>query len=177
MSANLIINFLSPLVHQFNLRDQVEEIFFESSTKKKFTNNKERDDFLWKYLGFYLAHYPEYAWVFLSGSKVLGYVIGMPFTHDPTLFSLQSHLKKFEFLFDAYPAHLHINCHIDSRGKGVGRCLLEQLFEQMRLEHIPGVHILTGKTSDNRHFYEKLGFSYSYTSDEILFMGKTFGQH
>jgi GNAT superfamily N-acetyltransferase len=172
MSANLIINFLSPLVHQYNLRNQVEEIFFESSTRKEFIDNKERDEFLWKYLGFYLTHYPEYAWVFLSGSKVLGYIIGMPFTHDPTLFSLQSHLKNFESLFIDFPAHLHINCHVDSRGKGVGRCLVEQLLGQLKVENISGVHIMTGHSSENRYFYEKLGFSFSHSSGDVLFMGK-----
>jgi hypothetical protein len=108
----------------------------------------------------------------LNGANVLGYIVGMPFTNDSSLFSLQPHLKKFEHLFSDYPAHLHINCHIDGRGKGVGRSLVDQLLGQIRRESVPGIHIMTGKSSDNRYFYEKLGFDFSQISGEVLFMGK-----
>jgi hypothetical protein len=31
-------------------------------------------------MGFDLAHYPDYAWIAVKAGKVLGYVLGMPFT-------------------------------------------------------------------------------------------------
>ncbi len=58
-----------------------------------------------------------------------------------------------------YPAHLHINTRADRRGTGVGAALMTIYLEQLRQEHIPGVHLET--SSENQiavPWYEKLGF-------------------
>lgn len=171
MSAPLIINFLDPLIEQRDYKSQVRGIFFESSAKKDFKSKKEKDEFEWKYLGFYLCHYPQFAWVSIQEGKILGYVLSMPFTRDPSLYAIQPHLRAFQSHFLDYPAHLHINCHAESRGQGIGKMLVSRVLTQMRDSHILGLHIMTGPASENRYFYEKLGFSYSMTLNGILFQG------
>jgi GNAT superfamily N-acetyltransferase len=171
MSETVIINFKHPLISQGDFKDQLSEIFFEASTKKEFKDQKEKDTFFWKYVGFYLSHYPEYAWLAVQDGKVLGYVLGMPFTQDPSLYAIQPHLKAFQDHFKLYPAHLHVNCHVDARGHGVGKKLVLQLISQLKDQKVPGMHIMTGPTSDNKVFYQKLGFDYEIEMNSILLMG------
>ncbi len=164
MSATII-----PYHPQYKL--QVEEIFFESSTKKEFKDQAEKIEFEWKYLGFYLTHFSQYAWLAIYEGKVLGYVIGMPHTNDPELNHIQPHLKAFEEQFKLFPAHLHINCHHETRGKGIGKALILRLIAQLRVEKISGLHIMTDTTSENRFFYQRLGFDFEFVSGHVLFMG------
>jgi ribosomal protein S18 acetylase RimI-like enzyme len=171
MSETIILNFKHPLVLQGSFVDQVREIFFEASTRKGFQNKKEKDAFFWKYVGFYLSHYPEYSWVALQNGKVLGYVLGMPFTQDPSLYAIQPHLQSFQVHFKSYPAHLHVNCHTDGRGQGVGKKLVLQLLSQLKDQKVPGLHIMTGPTSENKVFYQKLGFDFEMEINSILMMG------
>lgn len=173
MSEIVILNFKDPRIQLGDFRSQVDEIFFESSSKKDFKDAQEKAAFNWKYLGFYLAHYPEYAWLALQEGKVLGYILGMPFTHDPSLYGIQPHLKAFEEQFQNFPAHLHINCLHEARGKGIGKQLTLRLLNQLQGQGIKGLHIMTGPLSENRHFYEKLGFDFTLEKNGILLMGKT----
>jgi GNAT superfamily N-acetyltransferase len=173
MPEIVILNVKDPRIQLDDFLSQIEEIFLESSTKKDFKDAQEKASFIWKYLGFYLAHYPEYAWVAIKNGKVLGYVLGMPFTQDPSLYSIQPHLKAFEEYFSNYPAHLHINCHHQARGKGVGQLLTLRILEQMKAQGVQGLHIMTGPLSANRHFYTKLGFDFMTEQQGILMMGKS----
>ncbi|WP_408096712.1 GNAT family N-acetyltransferase [Peredibacter sp. HCB2-198] len=155
---------------------QVREIFFESSTRKEFKDEIERDAFFEKYVGFYLRHYPELAWVGILGDKVLGYIVAAPKSTDTELCKIQPHLKAFEALFNEYPAHLHINCHHESRGMGLGSQLVKALEGELKASKIAGLHIMTGSDSANRNFYKKLGFDFEselpFRGVPILFMGK-----
>lgn len=165
MSTPVIINFKE------EFRGQLSEIFFETSTKKDFKDQKEKDAFLWKYVGFYLSHYSEYAWLAIQDGKLLGYVLGMPKTEDPDLYVIQPHLKAFQEHFKTYPAHLHVNCHASARGMGIGKSLVLKILGQLKDQKIPGLHIMTGPTSDNKVFYQKLGFDYEIEMNSILLMG------
>jgi GNAT superfamily N-acetyltransferase len=171
MSEIVILNFKHPLISQGDFKEQLSEIFFETSTKKEFKDSQEKDIFFWKYVGFYLSHYPEYAWLAVQEGKVLGYVLGMPFTQDPSLFAIQPHLLAFSHEFKNYPAHLHINCHHEARGKGVGKRLVHTLLGQLKAQNIPGLHIMTGMDSENKLFYQKLGFEHEIVMNSILLMG------
>lgn len=171
MSEIVIFNFKDPRVQLIDCKYQVSEIFFESSTKKDFKDQQEKDAFEWKYLGFYLSHYPEYTWIAVQNKQVLGYVVGMPFTQDPSLYAIQPHLKAFEEHFKTFPAHLHINCHANSRGMGVGKKLVTVLLDQLKKEGVAGLHIMTGVASENRFFYQKLGFEVEVSQGSILLQG------
>jgi ribosomal protein S18 acetylase RimI-like enzyme len=59
-----------------------------------------------------------------------------------------------------YPAHLHINLSKAWRSLGLGKQLILAYLDQLRQEHIPGVHLMT--TSINTiaiGLYERLGFN------------------
>lgn len=165
MSAPVVVNFKE------ELREQLTEIFFESSTKKDFKDQKEKDAFFWKYVGFYLSHYSEYAWLAIQDGKLLGYVLGMPATNNSDLYAIQPHLEAFKEYFKSYPAHLHVNCHINARGKGIGKLLVLKLLEQLKDENVQGLHIMTGPTAKNKVFYQKLGFNFEVEINSILLMG------
>jgi ribosomal protein S18 acetylase RimI-like enzyme len=155
---------------------EIREIFFESSTRKKFKDEHEEESFFYKYVGFYLQYYPELAFVAHAG-MVLGYVLGAPTSDSLELQKIQSHLKIFESQFKRYPAHLHINCHHESRGMGIGAQLVQQFEGALLEKKIQGLHIMTGPDALNKNFYKKLGFDHEVLEDfhgsRILFMGKS----
>ena len=155
---------------------ELRDIFFESSAKKDFRDEAERENFFRKYLGHYLENYPDYFWVARS-DRILGYMAGAPVTQDPGFYALQPHLKTFESFFASYPAHLHVNFHADARGMGLGSKLFLELESEFQRMKITGVHIMTGPDSRNKSFYQRLGFNFEATLDfmgtGILFMGKS----
>lgn len=158
------------------LLEEIREIFFESSTKKDFKDEKEKEAFYEKYLGHYLKNYPELAYVALD-KKVLGYIVAAPDSKAADLQVLQPHLSIFKKYFNQYPSHLHINCHHESRGRGVGAQLIEVVEKKLKSLNILGLHIMTGPDSLNRKFYQRSGFDFqaveSFHDSSILFMGKT----
>lgn len=165
------------LIRNFEQDDlgEVREIFFESSSRKVFASEEERQSFFYKYVGIYLEHYPQFAFVAVE-HRVLGYVLGAPLTNDPALLKVQPHLALFGAWFEIYPAHLHINCHVDARGKGLGKRLVERLEKLVKAIRINGLHIMTGVDAENKNFYLRLGFQVetvqNFHGSEILLMGK-----
>lgn len=155
---------------------ELRDIFFESSTKKDFKDDAEKEAFYEKYLGYYLRNHPELAWV-ARGDRVLGYVVAVANSQDDALYKIQPHLKTFEKYFNQFPAHLHINCHLESRGKGVGGQLIQTVVNQLKAMEIHGLHIMTGPDALNKRFYQKLGFDFevieNFHASPILFMGKS----
>ena len=85
-------------------KSQIQEIFWLTSSKNEFTNNSEKDSFENKYLNSYLEN--DLTLVFLD-QLVMGYCICRVSEQNP------DYLKKF-------PAHLHINCHPNYQGRGLG---------------------------------------------------------
>jgi ribosomal protein S18 acetylase RimI-like enzyme len=156
--------------------EEVMDIFFESSTKKDFASVEERTRFVVKYLGVYLQSYPQLSLIALKENKVLGYCCGMPHT-PPELYELQPHLEVFEDQFDLYESHLHINCHHEARGMGVGAKLVGHFEALMRQEGVQGIHIITSPQARNISFYERLGYHHrvqrDYNDAQLLFLGKT----
>ncbi len=159
-------------------RLEVREIFFESSTRKDFASEEERESFYRKYVGIYFERFPQFAFA-AKGERVLGYIVGAPQSHLPELMAIQPHLKSFETYFRDFPAHLHINCHSEARGLGVGSQLTEHLMARFQEANIKGLHIMTGPESRNKNFYQKLGFDFevtlTYSGNPILMMGKSLG--
>lgn len=179
MSETLITHLKDPVLDPF--RDEIEEqlmdIFFESSSRKTFADSLEREAFFWKYVGYYLSQTPEFCLVAWD-KRVLGYVLGVPYTNNPDLYEIQPHLKMFEPYFEEFPAHLHINCHTEARGLGIGSKLLKEWEKKLQSINITGLHIMTSATSRNRSFYQRLGFTFEVeikiNETPILFMGKRF---
>ena len=80
----------------------------------------------------------------------------------------------FEDLFYDYPAHFHVNCHPDFRGKGIGTRLANAFLVACSDESIPGVHVITATDADNVGFYRKCGFDFAvarrWRDRELLFL-------
>lgn len=164
------------------------EIFFESSGITTFKSPKHKSDFCYKYLAYYYNYHPKLFFIMLDGEDVLGYVCGVLNSNQcEELFHKVSHYKIFADLYESYPAHLHINCHRSSRGRGVGGKLLGHFIDKIQTnEQCNGVHIITSPKARNVHFYRKNKFSNIATrvfdQSELLMMGRKLnrefaGQH
>lgn len=168
---------MSAVIRQFKPSDlpEMREIFFESSLRKDFKDETERELFFQKYLGYYLKHYPDLAFVAFD-KKVLGYVVGALHSDDPELEKLQPHLNSFRQHFLSFPSHLHINCHHEARGQGIGRKLVLALEDELKKRQVSGLHIMTSPDAANKNFYSSLGFHDQILQDfrgvSILLMGK-----
>ncbi|GAA4018048.1 hypothetical protein GCM10022247_46860 [Allokutzneria multivorans] len=67
--------------------------------------------------------------------------------------------------FPDHPSHLHIDLLARARGAGVGRRLLDALFDSLRAKGSPGVHLLVGQTNTAAiSFYRAVGFTELTTS-------------
>jgi len=55
-----------------------------------------------------------------------------------------------------FPAHLHINIAAGNRRQGLGRCLIDSYFADLRSCQVAGVHLFCGP--DPVEFYGRLGF-------------------
>jgi len=155
---------------------EVREIFFETSAIKEFKDHPSKEAFFYKYLGYYLEHYPQLAFVVVD-KNVLGYVVAASETLLKDLVLIQPHLEVFSQEIKTYQAHLHINFHLSAQGQGFGRKLIAQVESVLKSHDIKGLHVMTGPDSQNRFFYQKLGFTFQSVKDfqgsGILFMGKT----
>ena len=59
-----------------------------------------------------------------------------------------------------FPAHLHIDILDTLQGKGMGRKLMEKLFDNLGSQNISGIHLGVDKNNQNAQgFYKKIGFS------------------
>jgi GNAT superfamily N-acetyltransferase len=170
MSEIIIDHLITPAVEQ-----QLREIFFETSSKKRFKDVQEKEAFYWKYLGYYLTHHRGMVFI-AKGPKVLGYCLGMMNSLDKELVELQTHMKIFSDELLKYPAHFHINCHADARGQGIGRKLLLCFERELHFQGIAGVHLITSTEARNRSFYSRLGYLFEvercFEGQLLLLMGK-----
>jgi ribosomal protein S18 acetylase RimI-like enzyme len=60
---------------------------------------------------------------------------------------------------ERYPGHLHVNLLPESRGRSVGRRLVERFLEEARRRELSGVRAVVYETNHPaRRFFERLGF-------------------
>ena len=60
---------------------------------------------------------------------------------------------------EGYPGHLHVNLLPESRGRAVGRRLVESFLAEARGHGLPGVRAVVYETNQPaRRFFERLGF-------------------
>jgi GNAT superfamily N-acetyltransferase len=156
--------------------DSLKHIFFTSSHTKSFDSEEAKEKFFMTWAGNYLKEYPQYFYFAFEDDFLLGYLCGCPNSHDAVKNLKIPGLAVFENEFEKYPAHLHINCHPESRGKGVGRKLIETYVEDLKKNNVPGLHIITGEDADNIKFYEKTNFDYKtlkpFKNVNLCFMGR-----
>ncbi|MEO1205576.1 MAG: GNAT family N-acetyltransferase [Pseudomonadota bacterium] len=145
----------------------MDRIFFDAALRTTFDSQTDRETFRERWLGRYirdeaqedLAAYASIA-VADNGSVavVAGYVVGslLDPNCDPR-FGDVTDFADVPNLTAKYPAHLHINLVASVRGHGVGQRLVRRIASQAYAFGAPGLHVVTGATSRNLLFYNRLG--------------------
>ena len=144
---------------------QLDAIFFEASGTKTFASSEDRATFRERWLGRYLAHDAQHAFLAVAGAgspseTLAGYLVGS--IEDPALAERFDDLGYFKALSDLtarYPAQLHVNLASSWQGRGVGRALVEAFCQHVQGLSVPGVHLFTGRGMRNVRFYERAGFT------------------
>jgi GNAT superfamily N-acetyltransferase len=163
---------------RFRRADALDAIFVETAGTREFATDEARAAYHWRWLGQYVAHYPEWVYLALDNHDTLiGYLIGC--LDDPArtpAFDAIGYLKDFADLTLHYPAHLHINLTAAARGHGIGTALIAAFAKDAAAAGSPGLHVVTGADQRNVGFYEGNGFHEAGRTDwhgkPLLFLGR-----
>ena len=136
----------------------VEAVFFESSLTKSFPDADARSAFRERWLGRYLKHDPQFAYVALDGEKVAGYLVGSLDDGATAARFRDVAVPAFASVTAKFPAHLHVNLAANYRNGGVGGRLIAAFIADLECRHVPGVHVVTGLGARNVGFYNRNGF-------------------
>jgi len=161
-------------------------VFWQTASTTDFPDEAAREEFLFKYFGYYREYARGLFHVAVDEEGVAGYICGVADTRaHQTLYPISPHLLLFDDLFDEFPAHLHINVHERTRGRGVGAALIGVLEDALRSRagaqtRPAGLHLVTDAASRNVSFYRRNGFLHTVQRDfeyegrsyPLLFMGK-----
>ena len=156
----------------------IDAVFFSASATQSFASVAARSEFRERWLGRYLEHFPDCAFVALdSAGAFAGYIIGA--LGDPAkdpLFADISYFRELGALTARFPAHLHINLAANARNRGTGAKLIEAFCAHARTHGAPGVHAVTSEQSRYRSFYARNGFAVEATlnrnSPAIVFLAR-----
>jgi GNAT superfamily N-acetyltransferase len=158
---------------------QIDAIFFEASATKAFADEETARAFRERWLGRYLAHDPQWAYLALAADgTVAGYLVGS--LDDPAKtprFSDIAYFRDFAGLTSDYPAHFHVNLAPEYRGHGVGAALVEAFAADAARAGARGMHVVTGAGMRNIAFYERNGFRElgraSANGREVVFLARS----
>ena len=146
----------------------LDTVFFDASDVKTFASDAARTQFRERWLGRYLEHDPEFAYVAVGPKgDIAGYLVGA--LDDPALearFSDIAYFADFKHLTQKFPAHLHVNLAASARNRGAGRALLQHFVDDARRAGAPGVHVVTSEGARNAGFYLRNGFVQAGISGE-----------
>lgn len=160
----------------------LDQIFFESSNTKIFASAEARAQFRERWLGRYLTHDPQWAYIALTPQgQVAGYLAGC--LSDPAQtdrFSDIAYFQRFAQLTAQFPAHLHINVAADKRGSGLGSALIGRFCRDAAKAGSCGVHVVTGSHARNVSFYLSNGFAVAASdgegAKEVVFLARLLGR-
>ncbi len=160
------------------VRPLIRDIFFLSADPRNVSDDEDKNEaFFKKWTDYYLTREPENTLLAWIGDRMAGYLsAGDSFKALPYYESVNPSFSLFSDLFEKYPVHLHMNCHPDFRGQGVGGALIEHLVRKLKEKNTPGVHLVTSPGLRNVGFYTKNGFDFQlvreWKSKPLLFMGR-----
>lgn len=184
MIANVSIHRYGELIdgcaprERLALADGLDSIFFQSSNTQSFANDDVRAAFRERWLGRYLAHDPQWAYVARSNNgELAGYLVGS--LDDPARtprFGDIPYFANFASLTAKYPAHLHVNLAQAYRNAGIGSLLVQRFCADAAAAGSPGVHAVTSRGSRNVGFYVRSGFHEAgcagVGAKEVVFLAK-----
>lgn len=161
-----------------SLQSALDTIFFDASNTKSFASEEARAAFRERWLGRYLTHDPQWAYIAQLGSgEVAGYLAGS--LSDPAQtprFSDIPYFAAFKELTRQFPAHLHVNLAKGLRGQGLGSALVQRFMRDAAEAGAPGVHIVTSRGARNVGFYTRNGFTEKCATGEglreVVFLGR-----
>lgn len=137
----------------------------------------------------YAERHPDLAWVVeTDDERVIGYLVATDdtdvfyawfrdewwpafherFPRPPSPATREEHLIAYGYgrvpgaepLAADYPAHLHIDLLPETQGQGLGRKLIETLFEELARRGVTGLHLgMDPKNIGAAAFYERLGMT------------------
>lgn len=156
----------------------LDAVFFQSSNIQSFADDAARQAFRERWLGRYLVHDPEWAYLALTEARdVAGYLVGS--LSDPARtprFADIAYFRDFREATARYPAHLHVNLLAPFRNAGMGSRLIETFASAARKAGAPGVHVVTGSGARNLSFYARNGFAevarWGDGRSEVVFLGR-----
>ncbi|MGV8912151.1 MAG: GNAT family N-acetyltransferase [Rhodoglobus sp.] len=151
------------------------------------------------YVGPYLVGQPDLAFVIADEHGVAGYVLGAADTRlfeewqesewwpvlrdqylptqgatrdDELIAQLHSPVRAPEAVIERYPAHLHVDLLPRAQGAGLGRAILETLFDALRARGVQGIHLDVGEDNHNAiSFYRHIGFVELSRGTDSVYMG------
>lgn len=141
-----------------DIEERLKEIFFESSSVTNFSSEESKNKFYQVWLGHYLEFFAEETFVAFENEVLLGYITGCLNTFEYKEKLSQPGLERWTNCYENYPAHLHINCHRDARGQGIGGKLLSAFESHCLSKGVKGVHLITASSARNVGFYQKNGY-------------------
>lgn len=140
----------------------LDQVFFEAAATKTFADAQIKSAFRERWLGRYLSEFRDFASVAVAERDgmpfVAGYVVGAVHNAaaDPRFFDVET-FQIFHRQSACYPAHLHINLAPAYRGGGLGGRLVSRFAAVAQMHGARGLHVVTGRRSRNRSFYDRLG--------------------
>lgn len=156
----------------------LDDIFFASSNTQSFASPQVRAEFRERWLGRYLMHDPQWAYVALTPEgAVAGYLAGC--VDDPARtprFADIGYFGTFATLTARYSAHLHINLAPHYRSGGIGSALVARFCADAVDAGALGMHVVTSRGARNVRFYERNGFreagAMGEGPKEVVFLAK-----
>ena len=177
-SDDIPIRQWSGIAEREKLIPALDAIFFEASGTKSFAGEADRQVFRERWLGRYLEHDPQWAYLaFDTNGTLAGYLLGS--LDDPartSRFGDVGYFKDFAALTAAYPAHLHVNLAPAFRNLGIGARLVDTFARDAARAGAPGMHVVTGANARNIGFYGRNGFRELgralSNANEVVFLGR-----
>lgn len=171
-------------MHRELVLAQLRQIFFQTSPRKLFRDEAEKDRFFFNWTDFYIKNFPAQLLLAVeTGSdletapNVLGYLTGSNDSRTAAV-SLANRIRSFtvfEDLFKDFPAHFHINFDPAYQGQGIGTALVNHYKSLLVAMGCSGVHIVTAADARNVSFYFRNGFTEQwereYLGSRLKFMG------
>jgi ribosomal protein S18 acetylase RimI-like enzyme len=160
------------------LVQEIDAIFFESSNTKSFESAEARTAFRERWLGRYLVHDPDFAYLARTADgTAVGYLVGA--VDDPARTARFSDIGYFSALAEQtcfFPAHLHVNISAGFRNQGLGGRLIHRFVAHAKAAGAQGVHVVTSEGAANIEFYKRNGFSEvarAGPGDQLVFLARS----
>ena len=139
---------------------EIDNIFFESSAKRDFCNDEEKQSFREVSLGRYVVRHRDSFFVALDDAgPAVGYLAGC--LENPAKLDHFKDIAYFRYIDDIcqnYPAHFHVNIAGQYRNRGLGTTLVKRFAEWATLHSVEGIQVVTSSVLEASHSTDDWAF-------------------